>query len=244
MIVEKIQRKYKRVVLLGNGVDLDGKLPSHVVGYVGEAAPLLRAGMTDGFIPTGRYSISYTKLRRIDPEAEIPKITEAKAMERELLRRRVPAAAIGIDEKAQDLVGNLLFVRDNHVRPTDKDTGERIDTGIDSILVFCAGYYDFRADEVGKRLYIPEVVGENFVFDVFPVARDYQMDDKTRREQEYVLGEQMGLLGRIDIPRDVNTYDLYADPVYQKPIDVGANVGIGMNLEDVAARLRTQRGQV
>lgn len=88
------------VVVLGGGIDLQGKIPAYVYSRLDEAIKL-RENFNCKILVSGEYSFLYNKVK--------PPFTEAFKMQEYLLGKGVPADQIIKEEQSKDTIGNAYY---------------------------------------------------------------------------------------------------------------------------------------
>jgi uncharacterized SAM-binding protein YcdF (DUF218 family) len=96
------------IVVLGGTVAEDGSLPGWVAARVAKAVEAYRHGVAPRLIFTGRTGL-------FGPTT--PPVTEAAAMAARALELGVPEAAVLLEERARDTLGNAYFVRRDFLDP-------------------------------------------------------------------------------------------------------------------------------
>lgn len=87
-------------MVLGGGIDLQGKIPSYVYSRLDEAIRL-RKSLSCRILVSGEYSFLYDKVK--------PPFTEAFEMQRYLLNKGVSIDQILLEERSKDTVGNAYY---------------------------------------------------------------------------------------------------------------------------------------
>lgn len=88
------------IVVLGGGIDLQGKIPSYVYSRLDEAVKL-HEDLDCKILVSGEYSFLYDKVK--------PPFTEAFKMEQYLLSKGVSAEQILREERSKDTIGNAYY---------------------------------------------------------------------------------------------------------------------------------------
>jgi uncharacterized SAM-binding protein YcdF (DUF218 family) len=95
------------IVVLGGGVDEQGRLPAVARTRVQRAAELFEQGIAPRIILSGRCGLNQ----------EEPGITEASAMADHAEEIGVPRVALLLEEESRDTLGNAYFTRERHLAP-------------------------------------------------------------------------------------------------------------------------------
>lgn len=88
------------IVVLGGGIDLQGKIPLYVYSRLDEAIRLQKS-LGCKILVSGEYSFLYNKIK--------PPFTEAFKMEQYLLEKGIPKSGILKEERSKDTVGNAYY---------------------------------------------------------------------------------------------------------------------------------------
>lgn len=88
------------IVVLGGGIDLQGRIPSHVYSRLDEAIRLHKS-LGCKILVSGEYSFLYDKVK--------PPFTEAFEMQKYLLGKGVSIDQILLEERSKDTVGNAYY---------------------------------------------------------------------------------------------------------------------------------------
>src|SRR3989344_7306497 len=88
------------IVVLGGGIDLQGKIPSYVYSRLDEAIGLHKS-LGCKILVSGEYSFLYDKVK--------PPFTEAFEMGRYLLEKGMSSSIILKEERSKDTIGNAYY---------------------------------------------------------------------------------------------------------------------------------------
>src|SRR3569832_782833 len=101
------------IVVLGRGVDSNGRLPLAAQERVNRAVALYRAGVASRIIMSGRCALITER-----PST----ITEARAMAATAQALGVPAEALLLEEQSRDTIGNAYFTARSILEPNGWNT--------------------------------------------------------------------------------------------------------------------------
>lgn len=99
---------YDAILILGGGIHLDGGLPETAKVYIREAVRLYGVYSPYAFITAGLHGYK---------SEEKPVVSEAKAYAHYAESLGVPTAAIFLEERSQETLGNILFTKMNILIP-------------------------------------------------------------------------------------------------------------------------------
>lgn len=88
------------IVVLGGGIDLQGKIPSYVYSRLDKAIRL-RESLKCKILVSGEYSFLYDRIK--------PPFTEALRMQEYLLKKGIPGDQILREERSKDTIGNAYY---------------------------------------------------------------------------------------------------------------------------------------
>lgn len=92
------------IVVLGGGITKKGILPLQVKKRVKKAFELYKKNEKEKIVLSGKYSFLY-------PKNQLPPITEAEAMKKELLNLGVSSKKIFLEKKSRDTISNAYYLK-------------------------------------------------------------------------------------------------------------------------------------
>ena len=142
-VVVSVNEKADYVILLGGGIDKDGKLPTAVIKRVEQAAEYLKANPEAICVPTGG------KLKWL-PYAEAPELKN------QLVLRGIPEERILVEDQAKDTIQNFQL--------SAKILAEYKGTSVDEILnspiaVVTSRFHLRRAERLARRMGFKNIKG-------------------------------------------------------------------------------------
>src|SRR3989338_8615282 len=100
--------KSDAIIVLAGGIDGEGNIPKQVEQRLDKGLELYARGLAPRIIVSGKWSIYYDFQ---------PPITEAEAIKRYLINRKIPEAAILKEEKSQSTIGSAYFLKTDLYKP-------------------------------------------------------------------------------------------------------------------------------
>lgn len=145
------------LILLGGGIDKNGKLPKQVINRVDEAASYLRKHNETVCVVTGG------TLKWL-PVAEAPQLKN------ELILRGISEERILVEDKALDTIQNFQFSCDLLSKSTGKTKSQILDS---KILVVTSNYHLRRAQRLAKRMGFSNIYGLGIKCPPFRAVHNY-----------------------------------------------------------------------
>ena len=105
------------IIVLGGGIDLQGKLPPHVYQRLDKAIDLFKRSSNCKIVATGKYSFLYDQLKKFPPA------TEAEKMAAYLLKKNIPKEKILLEKKSKDTISNAYYLKKDFFIPQKEKKG-------------------------------------------------------------------------------------------------------------------------
>lgn len=105
-------KRVDAIVAIGGGISTSGELSKTSVSRAHMAIDLFKQGLSDKLLFSGRWSHTVK---------DIPPFTEAEAMRRYALSRKIGESAILLEDRSQDTVSNAYCIKKNHIEINNWD---------------------------------------------------------------------------------------------------------------------------
>lgn len=165
------------LVILGRGVDAQGRLPLAALERVRRGVALYNLGIAPRIILAGRCALM--------ADGHPTPVTEARAMANAAIEAGVPESALLLEEESEDTIGNAYFTARRYLEPNDWNT----------VRVVTSDYHVPRAAWVFRK-----VLGDSVDVSFSPASSEaFAKSIAQRAQQESAIAQfLMEWIGGID----------------------------------------------